>query len=327
MCCFVLITETKEQQKVVKYQSIITGRDFEEDRRVKPFLPGEFAVITEKLDGTNASFHQPEPETLLRYSRIEQLSADNDLRGFYAFIKEKLLGKKLNPMFRYYGEWLVSHKVAYPEGFMKQFYLFDIQNVESGEYQPFLEVRKASIELNLPLAPVLFEGRLPDTQEAVDALIHSFIGKTDMGASLLSRKTGLQHVGEGVVARNESRKRPDGKRIIAKYVVAEMAESKWNRVYKEPKNVKESEYVSVHVTNNRIEKMLMKFVDEGILPEEWALNEAKAHLPYLVERVVTDVLQEQPIPESFEEEMIIKLVKKRTGALAFPLLLANQTKN
>lgn len=315
----------QEEISISKFQSITHFENFEEKHRTVPFLPGDRVVIMEKIDGANASCHQPEPTLLLRYSRQELLTPEIDLRGFYNAIMEMTTGRNLNPNYRYYGEWLVSHKVIYEESDLKVFYLYDVQDVRTGHYLPHEEVVSIATELGLRHAPVFFHGTLPDTQAEVDAFIQSFIGKTHMNAVLSHKKNGKMPMGEGIVVRNLSRKRPDGKRIIVKYVVPEMAESRWNREYTEPKNVPETEYVVAHVTSNRIEKMLMKLVDESILPENWTLAEAKPKLPYLVERVVVDVLSEQPVPEEFEEELIVKLIKKRAGGLAFPLLLEYQT--
>lgn len=319
-----LISPT-EKPSISKFQSITHFEYFEEKHRTVPFLPGDHVVIMEKLDGANASFHEPEPGILHRYSKQEILNAKEDLRGFYNAIKDWTQGKTLNPNYRYFGEWLVPHKVIYEKEDFYIFYLYDVQDVRTGRYLPHEEVFQIASELGLRHAPVFFDGTLPDTQEEVNAFIQSFIGKTDVNASLSHKQNGIIVMGEGIVVRNQSRNRPDGKRIIVKYVVPEMAESRWNREYKEPKNVPETEFVVAHVTENRIEKILMKLVDESILPENWTLTEAKPKLSYLTERVVADVLDEHPVPEEFEEELIVKLIKKRSGGLAFPLLQEHQT--
>lgn len=320
------MTTLIEESKMIKFQSITNTEYFEDRHGTSPYLPGDHVVITEKIDGANASFQKPHKDAFYRYSRAEELSPEKTLSGFYHAIAELLGEAELNPNYRYYGEWLSNHKVIYEEEDKKQFYLYDVQQVDTGIYLAHADVLQIAGELGLRHAPVLFDGILPDTPEAVEALIQSFVGKTEMNATLSHKKRGIIPMGEGIVVRNFSRTRPDGKRIITKIVVDELAESRYNRECKEPTNVPETAFAVAHMTENRIEKMLMKLVDEDILSERWTLPEAKAKISYLVERVVSDVLQEHPVPEEFEIETIVKLLKKRAGGLAFPLLISNQSK-
>lgn len=320
----VSIPETTNEP-IAKFQSITPIEIYEQKYRIVPFLPNETVVIMEKLDGANASFRRPENGQLLRYSKQQLLSEDNDLRNFYSLMESTLEQKELNPNYRYYGEWLVAHKVRYDKEYVNAFHLYDVQDVRTGHYLPHEDVLRIAHALDFRHAPVFFYGRLPATQSEVDALIQSYIGKSHLNASLYHKKEGEIFTGEGIVVRNLSRSRADGKRIIVKYVVPEMAESRWHREYKEPKNIPENEFVVAHVTANRIEKILMKFVDEGLLSEDWSLQEARPLLPLLTKRVVLDVLEEHAVPEELEDDVIVKLIKKRTGSLAYPLLLEHQT--
>lgn len=319
------MTTQIEESKMIKFQSITSVDYFEDKHLVKPYLPGDHVVITEKIDGANASFQKPGEGVFHRYSRLEELNPGKTLSGFYDAIERALEGKELNPNYRYYGEWLSNHKVIYEEADKKQFYLYDVQDVASGEYLSHELVMQMAKELGLRHAPVLFNGILEGTPDAIEAFVQSFVGKTKMNAMLSHKKRGLIPMGEGIVVRTYNRKRPNGKRIITKIVVDELAESRFNREHKEPKNVSETEYAVAHMTENRIEKMLMKLVDEGVLPEGWKLAEAKAKITYLVERVVKDVLDEHPVSEELEIETVVKILKKRAGGLAFPLLIEKQS--
>ena len=51
------------------------------------FSVGDVITITEKIDGSNASIrYDAETDTLLAFSRNQQLNSSNTLRGFWDFV-------------------------------------------------------------------------------------------------------------------------------------------------------------------------------------------------------------------------------------------------
>jgi ATP-dependent RNA circularization protein (DNA/RNA ligase family) len=248
-------------------------------------------VIQEKLDGANASFKR-EGDRILCFSRNTQLDEHNTLRGFYNWVQENIKVSDLVDGGTYFGEWLVRHKLNYGENENK-FYLFDIYDEETERYISFELVKYQVKILNLNLVPVFYEGAFQSIEH-----IQSFIGKSILG-----------EVGEGVVVKNVKYEDKHGNQLFTKFVsdaFAEKAQVKKHTV-KQPTDQLQ-EFVNSTVNKARVSKIIHKLVDEGILNEDYAIEDMGTILKNTGTRVFDDVVKE-------ELDELLKVVKSKIGRM------------
>jgi hypothetical protein len=248
-------------------------------------------VIQEKLDGANASFKR-EGDQILCFSRNTQLDEHNTLRGFYNWVQENIKAEDLVDGGTYFGEWLVRHKLNYGEN-ENRFYLFDIYDEETERYIGFDLVKYQAKKLNLNLVPVFYEGVFQSLDH-----IQSFIGKSQLG-----------EVGEGVVVKNVNWENKHGQQQFTKFVsdaFAEKAQVKKHTVKQSTDQLQE--FVNSTVNKARVSKIIHKLVDEGILNEDYAIEDMGAILKNTGTRVYDDVVKE-------ELDELLKVVKSKIGRI------------
>lgn len=212
-------------------------------------------VIQEKLDGANASFKK-ENGQIKCFSRNTELDESNTLRGFYNWVHTTINPDELAEGYIYFGEWLVRHKLSYGEN-ENQFYLFDIYN-EKGHYVSFDNVEMVAKQLKINLIPVFYYGTFQSLEH-----IQSFIGKSKLG-----------EIGEGVVVKNVNYTDKHGNQQFTKFVsddFAEMAKVKKHKVNTQKDDLQE--FVNATVNKARVSKIMHKLVDEGILNEDYAIED------------------------------------------------------
>lgn len=251
--------------------------------------PGAQITIMEKLDGANASF-KVENGKILAFSRNNQLDEHNGLRGFYQWT-QTLDPNSLVEKAIYFGEWLVKHKLDYGEN-MNQFYLFDIYDEDTQHYINFNLVEKEAKRLGLNLVPVFYNGEFQSLEHVL-----SFVGKSELGK-----------VGEGIVVKNylfEANR--NGEQQFTKIVSDEFAEVqqvKKQRVA--PTNGLIDEFINTNLTKARVEKILHKLVDEGILEQGYDVTDMGTILKNAGTRVFDDIIEE-------ELDTLLKHVKGKIG--------------
>jgi len=246
-------------------------------------------VIQEKLDGANASFKVENGE-LKFFSRNTELDESNTLRGFTVWGKKHLEPLCIEDGYIFFGEWLVRHKLNYGEN-ENQFYLFDVYDEKNQKYLPFEEVKIAAKNLFLNLIPVFYEGEFQSLEH-----IQSFIGKSMLG-----------EIGEGVVVKNVSYTDKHGNQQFTKFVsdqFAEMAKVKQHKVNTQKDDLQE--FVNATVNKARVSKIVHKLVDEGLLNEDYAIEDMGAILKNTGTRVFDDVVKE-------ELDELFKLIKGKIG--------------
>lgn len=255
---------------------------------------GDYIVIQEKLDGANASFKVIDG-VIYAYSRNTKLNENNNLRGFYQWT-QTLNPEKLLDGVIYYGEWLVKHKLDYGDN-MNQFYLFDIYNEFTQEYVNFLMVKDEAKRLKINLIPLLYEGEY----QSFDHLM-SFVGKSFLGSE-----------GEGVVVKNVGYVDSFGNQRFVKLVSDSFREVQHQKAPKDP-DIKSEESMAVDqvLTVPRVEKLMHKLVDEGILDEKFGIEDMGTILRHLGERVYDDIMKEEyDALEKYEEKDIRKSIGKK----------------
>ena len=267
---------------------------------------GDYISISEKLDGANASFCLDETnETGIScYSRNTPLSEENRLRGFYDFVIDNILPikYKLNPKYRYYGEYLVSHKVIYKPKAYHNFYLFSIWDEENHRYVSDEIVKSEAVKLDLQTVPYFYEGQYISFEHLM-----GFVGKSEL--------TLEPNTGEGIVVKNVNYFDNYGRQVFVKLVSEKFAEVQKQKLPKNPNvNHKEIELVRSVLTPARIEKLIHKLVDEGLLKEDFAIEDMGTILKTLGSRVFEDIMKEESdLFKEYEEDSIKRMIGKNTA--------------
>ncbi|WP_299831751.1 RNA ligase family protein [uncultured Metabacillus sp.] len=246
-------------------------------------------VIQEKLDGANASF-KFEGDSIRCFSRNTELDESNTLRGFSVWVNDHFKDLTFHEGLILFGEWLVRHKLDYGEN-ANQFYLFDVYDEKTEEYLPFELVKETAKQLNLNLVPVFYEGEFQSLEH-----IQSFVGKSMLG-----------EIGEGVVVKNTSYKNKYGVQQFTKIVsdaFAEKAQVK-KQTIKQPTDQLQ-EFIDSTVNTARVSKIVHKLVDEGLLNEDYAIEDMGTILKHAGSRVYEDVIKE-------ELDELLKVLKGKIG--------------
>lgn len=288
--------EIKKYTDVTRYGKSTTNGVLQE---------GDYITITEKIDGANASFRLDEtnPLGVSCYSRNQPLSEENRLNGFYNWVVDNIvpIKDKLNPNYIYYGEWLIPHKVKYKPECYHNFYLFSIwdTSLELEQYVSDEIVKSQSKLLGLKTPEYFYEGEYISFEHLM-----SFVGKSNM--------TLEPNTGEGVVVKNVNYFDKYNRQMFVKLVSERFAEVQKQRLPKNP-NVNNAviQLVKSVLTKPRVEKIMFKLVDEGLLKEDYAIEDMGLILKTLGSRVYDDIMKEESdLFGEYEEHEIKRTVGK-----------------
>lgn len=272
----------KKYDKILRYGKMGTHRVLDADTNI---------AVWEKLDGANASFKLSD-NIVQAFSRNRQLDEEETLRGFFEYVNTKVPNDKLTEGFVYFGEWLVPHTVKYNETAYYNFYLFDIWDGTLEEYLDYDLVKSEAEKLGLTMAPLFYHGpSLP-----IETIKKEYVGKSHFG-----------DVGEGVVIKADNYFTPKGEQLYVKVVSDEFAEKAKTKKHSVNSNVVPYQMIAEqYVTEARAEKLVNKLVDEGIINEDYDLNDMGTILKNSASRMVEDIIEE-------EINEIIGNIKKRIG--------------
>ncbi len=257
---------------------------------VNGFEKGDYIIIQEKIDGANAAVrYDSETDTIVAQSRKNILSLQNNLRGFWEWtqtLNKDLIKSVLGDNLIAFCEWLVPHSVKYPEEKYNHAYFYDVYDTNTSEYLPQDKVREIVSQLNLTYVPVFYEGEFTSWEHCM-----SFVGKTEFGGEY----------GEGIVIKNQTKLNNPNNRspFYVKIVGEKFTETKGHKVKViDPDKLKTMEenkaLAETIVTEARVTKLLNKFVDEGILPEDWEAKEMPIIAKNLTKAVYEDCVKEEP---------------------------------
>lgn len=255
------------------------------------FHKDDYICIQEKIDGCNAAIrYDSETNTIIAQSRNNILGVGNNLRGFYEWsqtLNKELVKSVLGNNLILFMEWLVPHTLSYPEERYNHAYCYDVYDTNTEKYLPQSTVQAVVSKLNLTYVPTFYEGEFISWEHCM-----SFVGKTDLGG---------EH-GEGIVIKNQTMlNNPNARQPFYIKIVAEKFQE--THTHKEakvvdPATMKKREEVQklaeTIVTEARVRKLLNKFVDEGILPENWSLEEMPIIAKNLTKAVYEDCVKEEP---------------------------------
>ncbi|MDU4051021.1 MAG: RNA ligase family protein [Clostridium perfringens] len=264
---------------------------------------GDIISITEKIDGANASFciDNENPLGVSCYSRNNLLTEENRLRGYYDWILDNIvpIKEKLNPNYRYFGEWCVKHKVVYKEENYYKFYLFSIWDDEKKMYLSDEVVRSEAERLELLTVQYFYYGEYISFEHLM-----SFVGKSEL--------TEEPNTGEGIVVKNVSYLDNHGRQVFVKLVSDKFREVQQQKKPKNPNvDSKVVEVIKAVLTKARVSKLIHKLVDEGLLKEDFAIEDMGTILRELKDRPYQDIMKEEPeIIGSIEEKIIKRTIGK-----------------
>lgn len=243
------------------------------------FSEGDRISITEKIDGANCSIrYDSETDNIVAQSRNNVLKPSNTLRGFYEYAQ--LLDKNkvkecLGDDLILYGEWNVSHSVPYPDDTRNKMYVFDVYSISDEKYLDTHLAYEIADKLGIPKVPVFYEGEFISYEHC-----KSFVGKTELGGEY----------GEGVVVKG------DNKSI--KFVGEKFSETKSIKKKRTPEEIKyealKYEIVASVITTARVEKIINKLIDKGIIKDAYGVEDLGTIAKYLPKNVVEDCIKEEP---------------------------------
>jgi len=286
---FVDIDYIREEDLVIGKKE--DGTDAVRPKNTGAFEPGDLISITTKIDGANASIAWDETTGKLEiFSRTNLLDKPGALRGFYDYVKTEIepkLDMSEHPDLIIFGEWCVSHSIQYNKEWYNKWRVYDIWNKKLGGYLAQSIVQGFCREYGLEYVEELYYGPFI-SWEHCRSFLHA------------SKAYGPRQ--EGIVVKNQSPKLYSQDRRSPAYLKIV------NEEFKESRNVKAKRELSPEeaaakergttlaasiVTEARVRKIILKLVDEGIVPAEIGPNDMGTVMKHLPKRVFDDCLKEE----------------------------------
>ena len=288
---FIDIENLRENDEVV-------GQNAEGIDIIRKSNAGEFDVsdiiqITTKIDGANASIAWDETTGQLEiFSRTNKLDpVKNDLRGFYNYIKTVVEPKTDWSQFKnlvFFGEWCVGHSIkSYNKDWFNKWRVYDVWNKERGKYLDQLSVETLCRIIGLEYIEELYNG--------------PFIS-WDHCRSFMNKSTAYGPDQEGIVVKNQTALfRPENR--FPAYLKIVNESFKETMKVKQPKEIdpeveaarkKAFELAETVVTEARVKKIILKLIDEKILPENLTSKDMDNVMKQLPKRVYADIEKEEP---------------------------------
>ena len=249
---------------------------------IDAFEVGDQIQITEKYDGSNASIEKVDGE-ILAFSRKQPVVFNNTLNGFFEFVQtKKAMGLDIPEGLVIFGEWSgARNKIVYEK--KKLWLVFDIFNKKTESYMPQDYVKQFCAEHGLDYINELYNGPFISWDHCRSFCHSPAYGDTQ----------------EGIVVKNQSKLTGASDYFYLKIVNTEFKE-KMKRVLKEVDPEKEAakanaeELIESIVTRNRVEKMIFKLRDEGIIGAELTPKDMGTVAKNLPKRIYEDCMKEEP---------------------------------
>lgn len=264
------------------------------------FNVGEDIVIQEKIDGSNASIrYDEESGTLKAFSRRLELNADNTLNGFWDYVQtlnldtfKEILGSR----YIVFGEWMgAKHAIKYPENVYGKFWMFDVWDTQTEQYLPYEETRSFYDKLiacgnegnKFNFVPVFYIGKFESWEKTSE-----LVGRTEVGA---------EPTGEGIVIKRQNCLDSKTSRLpfyvkIVSEQFSEVHKSKKQKAI-DPEAIAKKEanlaLAATIVTPQRVQKMIYKFIEDGLLPQDWDEHNLKDISKILPNAIYRDCVKEE----------------------------------
>ena len=280
----------------IREEDIVLNGEVTRKNNIGCFEVGDKIVITEKIDGSNASVAWDyENKNVACFSRNKKLSYDDTLNGFYNYANELENLKKYlseNPQYIIFGEWMPrkrSNKICYNEDVNKRWLVFSIYNRNNEVWINPEIIKEICKELNLEYIHELYNGEFVSWEHCRSFLHENTYGDTQEGVVV----TNCSKIG------NENNNAPFIIKIVNQTFKESMVKTpKEKDPEKEKARAYATEMMSQIVTKNRVEKVLGKLQLNGDLPKEISEKDMG-----LVARTLTKAVYEDCIKE--EKEVMI----------------------
>ena len=274
----------------IREESIDLGNGIKRNSNVGAFEKGDYIQISEKCDGANASISYNEDEGKLEvFSRTNLLDGADGLRGFKAYVETKFRHDEFKefPDLVIFGEWCVSHKCKYEKSWYNVWRVYDIWSKSAMNYMPQTFVREFCAAHGIEYIHTLYEGPFISW-----AHCRSFMDAKTYG--------GIEQ--EGIVVKNQTKLSRDDIRFpkYLKIVNEAFKESAVKREKKEidPEAKREMDeaktLIASVVTEARVNKAILKLIDEGVVPKDLTPKCMGAVMKRLPKSVFEDILKEEP---------------------------------
>lgn len=258
------------------------------------FKVGEHITIQSKIDGSNSSIsYDVETDSVLAFSRRKVLDFDNTLNGFWNFVQTLPVDKikeVLGTRYIIFGEWMTKHSVTYPDSMYQKFYMYDVYDTEIEQYLPQIESHKFYDKLSdfLPeYVHTLYDGPFVSWEHIYDFLKENTYGESPcMEGIVIKRQDNLN---------SKSSRNPFYVKIVNDQF-AEVHKSTPKTVDPEKMAQREAEMANVAtvVTKRRTIKLLQKFVEDNLIPEDWGGESMKQISKLLSKAMFEDCKKEEP---------------------------------
>ena len=267
------------------------GTDAIRPKNTGAFEPGDIIQITTKIDGANASIAWDETTSKLEiFSRTNLLNSPGALRGFYDYVKTEIepkLNMSKHPGLVIFGEWLVKHSVNYENECYNKWYVYDIWDKHLGQYVCQSIVQGFCCEYHLNYVEELYYG--------------PFIS-WDHCKSFLNKSIAYGPEQEGIVIKNQSKlnnennKAPAYLKIVNECFKESQHSKKEKKILDPEAEAAKAEAVKLAasiVTEARVRKLILKLVDEGLVPAELQPKDMGAVMKQLPKRCFDDCVKEE----------------------------------
>ena len=274
----------------IREEDIDLGNGVVRRSNVGAFEVGDQIQISEKIDGANASIAYNADEGKLEvFSRTNLLDSADGLRGFKAFVELKFKPDEFKafPDYVIFGEWCVGHKCRYSQSWYNMWRVYDIWDKSKKNYLSQDAVKAFCKEHGIEYIHVLYEGPFESW-----AHCRQFMDVKSYG--------GIEQ--EGIVVKNQTKLDRDDIRY-PKYLKIVNDVFKESIVKNEKKPI-DPEQVKLDaenmakmesiVTDVRVKKLVMKCVDEGIVPAELEPKHIGALIKALPKMAFDDIVKEEP---------------------------------
>lgn len=286
-------------------------------------------TITEKIDGSNAQVMNDNGK-LRCFSHHKELSPDNTLNGFYGFVQEheNLLLGTIHDQHSLFGEWLVPHKVKYPDNTYHKWYLFDECDMShhNTNYDVYLGFNWVKFNYNkfiksddIKLVPEYDSSKFnPDDLEGFDKVRESLSHYSLLGAD--------EGKAEGIVITDNDRDVSIDENTIG-LLRFKCVNEAFKEVRRAKKPIGEGQKASIswankYITEPRVNKKIFGLQEDGIIKDELSFDWMKnGNAKMIAQEVVKDALEESeetPVAlsasnSSYDKNM--KAVQKFTNKL------------
>ena len=315
---FIDIENLREKDEVIGQNA--EGVDIIRKSNAGTFVEGDIIQISTKIDGANASISWDETTQKLEiFSRTNLLNNSNSLRGFYDYIKTQVEPKtdwSIYSDFVFFGEWCVSHSIKYNNDWYGKWRVYDIWCKSANTYVSQERVKATCKQLGLEYIEELYNGPFISWEHC---------------RSFMNKSTAYGPDQEGIVVKNQSKFFRSENKFPAYLKIVNESFKETMKV-KQPKEIdpeveatkkKAIELTNSIVTEARVKKIILKLIDEKILPENLTPKDMGLVMKHLPKRVYEDVLKEEFETVKAIGENASKIISTSVAQIARKIVIGN----